>query len=65
MRFGIDPADRESGIKVYFDGDGYLRIDNCRDPDLKVFLKNRMAGWYRWARDEYHISKRNGGYRNV
>lgn len=57
MRFGVDPADRESGIKVYFDGDGYLRIDNCRDPDLKVFLENRMAGWYRWARDEYRMKQ--------
>lgn len=57
VRFGVDPADRESGIRVYFDGDGYLRIDNCRDPELKMFLENRIAGWYNWARDEYRMKQ--------
>ena len=59
MRFGVDPTDGESGIRVYFDDWGYLHIDNCRDSDLKVFLENRMAGWYHWAREEY---RRRQGY---
>lgn len=54
-RFGVDPADEESGIRVFFDDKGYLHIDNCRDPVLESFLEDRMIGWYRWARDEYRM----------
>ncbi len=52
-RYGVDPTDEGAGIRVFFDDMGYLHIDNCRCPDLELFLEDRMSGWYRWAREEY------------
>lgn len=52
-RFGVDPADWESGIHIYFDESGYLHIANCRDPELESFLQSKMYGWYQWARKTY------------
>lgn len=52
-KYSIDPEDREVGIKVYFDDEGYLHIDNCHDPDLKVYLEEKMKQWYRSAEDRF------------
>ncbi len=58
-RYGVDPTDEDAGIRFFFDDKGYLHIDNCRCPDLRPFLEDRMSGWYRWAREEY---RRKQGY---
>lgn len=46
---GIDPTDRIDGIKVFFDEDGRLHINNCFDANLGIVLEHRMEGWYRKA----------------
>lgn len=61
-RYGIDPLDREVGIKVFFDDKGVLHINNCHDPDMKVFLEEKMKGWYRWACNQYDM-QHSGGYK--
>lgn len=48
-KYKVDPRDFKLGIKVYFDADGTLHISNCHDPDMKMFLEEKMKGWYQWA----------------
>ena len=48
-KYNVDPRDFKLGIRVYFDGDGTLHISNCHDPDMRMFLEEKMKGWYRWA----------------
>ena len=52
-RFGVNPVDRDSGIQMFFDDEGYLHIKNCQDPELEAYLEKKMAGWYQWAKDTY------------
>lgn len=60
--YGVDPLDRNVGIKVFFDDEGYLHINNCHDPDLKMFLEKKMEGWYWWA-SRQHEMKHSGGFK--
>lgn len=47
--FEVDPTDSKVGIKVFFDSDGCLHVDNCHDPEMKAILKRKMYGWYKNA----------------
>jgi len=60
-RFGIDPADRDEGIKVYFDQDGFLHIGNCHDPELEIYLEWKMEGWYHYAEKYYSLCHYSDG----
>lgn len=53
QEYRVDPKDFKLGIKVFFDGNGELHIQNCHDPDLKAFLEKKMNGWYHWAYDQF------------
>lgn len=52
-RYGIYPSDSDAGIRIFFDADGYLHVDNCRDADLQVYLESKMVGWCEWAKQTY------------
>lgn len=52
-KYGTEIWDYRDGIKIYFDCDGILHIDNCRDPELKEFLERRMKRWYGWIYHQY------------
>lgn len=52
-RYGINPTDSDAGIRIFFDAEGYLHIDNCRDADLQTYLEYKMGGWCEWAKREY------------
>lgn len=52
-KFHVDPKDFKLGIKIFFDGDGLLHINNCHDPELRIFLEEKMKGWYMWACHQY------------
>lgn len=53
QRYLIDPLDRDVGIKVFFDDEGYLHINNCHDPELKTFLERKIIGWYKWTAEKF------------
>lgn len=48
-KYNVDPQDSKLGIKVFFDGEGCLHINNCHDPEMKLIIEEKMKGWYRWA----------------
>ncbi|MBR3477256.1 MAG: hypothetical protein IKH39_08940 [Candidatus Methanomethylophilaceae archaeon] len=54
--YGVDPFDKELGIRVFFDKDGFLFIDNCHDPGMKMVLEDRMKDWYHRAEESYNGS---------
>lgn len=54
LKYHVNPTDSKVGIKVFFDGDGVLHINNCHDPDLKAFLEYKMEGWYRWVENKFN-----------
>ena len=63
-RFGIDPRDSENGIKMFFDDNGCLHIENCQDKELEIYLEKKMTGWYRWATKQYEM-RHSGGYKII
>ena len=44
--YGVDPADRRLGVKIYFDDKGELHIDNCASDELRGTLEARVRSWY-------------------
>ena len=46
QKTGTDPEDRSKGIKVYFDEEGELHIDNCHLPEYERTIESRVTAWY-------------------
>lgn len=50
-RTGKDPFDRKNGIKVYFDIECRLHIDNCEDEQFRQRIGLAVHSWYAQAED--------------
>ena len=48
-KYNVSAEDPKLGIKVFFDDEGTLHINNCHDTEMKIVIEERMKGWYRWA----------------